>query len=246
MSKKILKRLITLCALIFTLSVILPMNTNANEIQNEGITEQEYISFLKNYSIEDANKGGITEEDVVVDAVSDAKNVLAQFNSLTADEKSIFLEVLGNIDIQKAIISGNIEGLDSKIKNSIEITESIDDLEDTIGVNASSRTVQGTGTLWVLGIKITQYVIKGTYEYNSSRVTKILRTQAYVSRNFNPTVVTDLSNKDHYINNNRYYGDAVFSFKIGGLGIGVIQLGNAYLGVQGSNKGKYSGYFYTR
>ncbi|MGZ0085184.1 hypothetical protein ACWNXI_06305 [Caldibacillus thermoamylovorans] len=179
---------------------------------------------------------------------------------LSKHDQEDFISLITNPTTAKAIYSGDIDKLDSKIQKKVKWTKvaktAVSEIElssDSMNVTASSlssssayRIVTNTGTMWVLGIPVTEYVIEGKYYYNSDGVTSVIYTKAYVSHNYNPAVVTDKVWESGYVSNKKYYGDAMFYYKIGLGSIGLVQLGNVYIGVVGNKNGVESGYFYTK
>ncbi|PLR77004.1 hypothetical protein CU633_12330 [Bacillus sp. V3-13] len=243
--------LVVFSILVLFLSSVFPLSTAASSHHDPSplSSPKSYINYLKNYSIEDAYESGITDNTIAKEAVANASNVLKDYKKLSKKNQEKFLHILSDPTTVQAMYSGNLEQLDEATKQDVAWTKVQTDeaSEDgLISVAALSRTVSGTGTLWVLGVRVTEYKIVGTYEYNSYGVTRAVRTQAYVTRNWNPTVVTDLTNKDHDVRNGKYYGDAVFYYKMGLGSVGIIQLGNVFIGIVGNKNGKESGYFYTR
>lgn len=231
---------------------------------------QSYISFLQNYSISDANNAGVTDPYAAQKAVDDAQITLNKFKSLSTDEQQKYLSILNNPDEVSAIYNGDTEALGDDSQY-VEWTENdeweSDDIGDDDGYSVpmtqtsakmttmsamattsstSTRTITHTGTLGILGVPITQYQITGKYAYNSTGVTSALSTYGVVAHNYNPTVVTDLTYYNGYVNNYKYYGNTIFSYKIGIGPLGIAQIGNVYLNVVGDKYGKVSGSFYTK
>ncbi|WP_394138473.1 hypothetical protein [Cytobacillus oceanisediminis] len=251
--KKKISWLAVFSILVLLLSSVLPLSAAAapQDPQTSPLSSPKaYMKYLKDYSIEDAYESGITDETAAAEAVGDAEATLEEFKKLSKKEKEKYLAILNDPEILEAAFTGEMDKLDKETREDIkwteEKTEETSSEDGLVSISALSRTISGTGTMWVLGVRVTEYKIVGTYEYNSYGVTRVVKTQAYVSRNWNPTVVTDLSNKDDDVRNGKYYGDAIFYYKIGVGPLGIVQLGNVFIGIVGSKYGKYSGYFYTK
>lgn len=228
-------------------------------LADEQYTPKDYINYLKNYSIEDALDSGVTDELLAAEAVEGAKNTLEQFKKLSKKEQQDFISLLTNPNTVEAIYSGNLDELDSENKKKIKwikttTTELIPAENESVNyqnmalatTSSTSRIIKGTGTMWVLGIRVTEYVIEGKYYYNSYGVTSEGYTKAYVGHNYNPTVVTDKTWENGEVSGGKYYGDAIFYYKMGIGPLGIIQLGNVFIGIVGNKYGKEDGYFYTK
>lgn len=211
-------------------------------------TVEDYVNYLDNYSIEDAYASGVTDPDLAIEAQQNAKNILQQFLELSIEEQHIFINIISSPELLESIYSGNVDNLGiyseyvsigSRDSTAINYPSSINALAD------SSRQIQHEFTMTLLDIDWTKYRITGRYSYNSNGATEALSVDAVVVQNYNPFVVTGLDNVDHYVANGWYYADSTFHYQIGLLDWGVIQLGNAYVGVVGDKNGKFSGYGYT-
>lgn len=237
-----------LAALILLVTTTFTMNEVRAEVNSSPLDSPEsYIKYLENYSIQNAYNVGVSKESAK-SSVDHAKVLLEQFKSLSKKEQEQFISIFSDIDLVKAIYSGDYEKLPEDVRDKVYWTEEEEIIENPvknpIGVTASSHTIQHTGKLSALGLTLVGYKIVGKYEYNSKGATKALSTKADVEFNYNPSVETGLQYYNGYISNGYYYGESSFYYKIGIQGVGGVQIGNCYLDIKGDERGKISGSFY--
>lgn len=225
--------------------VALAPSANAETQQTSSLSKPEnYIEYLNNYSLDDAYDSGVTDINLAKQAVLQAKVTKDQFEKLPKEKQKKYLEIISNPQKLAHIFRGEIEKLGEDAKY-VSFEKSKTETSTPISTFASSRTITQEGTLSAFGISWTKYRIEGKYEYNSGGATRALRTYAVVAYHYNPAITTDKTSETGYVSNGHYYGDAVFNFKLG-VGIGIIQVGNVYIGIEGNEIGKYYGYFYSR
>ncbi|ADI00446.1 hypothetical protein [Salisediminibacterium selenitireducens] len=196
---------------------------------------------MENYDIEEALRLGI-DEAYVEEAVEEADKVLEQFLALERNEQNSFLRLMRT---PEQIFKKAENKEDPDVTWEMKEIETIDyetDFSFGIMSSLSARTISHTGTLTLLGITWTRYKIDGRYRYSNFSASTHLWTNAYVDRNYNPTVTHTKQREEGEITQGVYYGEGKFSYKIGVIGTGWgATIGDVTIRVRGNHNGKQGG-----
>jgi hypothetical protein len=212
----------------------------------KSITVPTYIEYLKNFSVEDALLSGVTDPQLAKESSENASRELDKFLALTSEDQQTFIDIINNPTILSNIYSGNLDKLGSYEKYVTYSTSvTTESTEVPLNSRALTKEVEHEGVLGLFGLDLAKYRVTGIYSYNSSGAIEDLSTKGKVVQNYNPTVDTNLTWYNGYVNNGIYHGDVTFDYKIGIQGVGGLQMGNVNLGVTGDQNGKRAGYFYT-
>ncbi|MFB5763670.1 hypothetical protein [Paenibacillus medicaginis] len=247
MSVKFFKKSVFAVFIAAMLLVSISSAAFASGVDNQkSVTVASYIQYLENFSVEDAQLSGVADLELAQEASENAQSQLDKFLSLTSEEQQTFIEIINNPAILENIYSQNVDDLGDYAKYvTYDSTTTEEVLPQQRAAAVSVMTITHEGVMKLFGLDLVKYRVTGKYSYDSSGVIEDLSTGGAVVQNYNPTVDTNLTWYDGYVSNNKYYGDVIFSYKIGVQGVGGVQLGNVYLGVVGDKNGKTGGYFYT-
>ncbi|WP_088362921.1 hypothetical protein [Bacillus cereus] len=220
-----------------------PNGVKAEEVKakNSIQTPEDYIKYLENYSVKDANNSGITDKASVMFSVEGAKETLKEFKALSKEKQEAYVEFINSPEKMAAFFNNDTKKL-GKFANEVQLNETKVNFPE-MKTAAGTRSVSHYGTLSLFGITMSQYAVEGSYSYNGSKATKHNYTSGRVVKHYNPTITTDRSDKNGYVSGGKYYGKATFYYKVGVAGYGV-QIGNVHCSVSGNGNGKTSGSFW--
>ena len=242
--KKHLKFITILTVFLLGLGTIIGIDTvGANSFSNDDVvtvskhlsSPENYIEYLEGYDKDEALRLGI-ENEHSTESINGAKTAMVEFKKLSRHDQLLFLEYMKD---PESLF--NVEDSNLQIVEEVEVVDNY----QSPGLFAS-RSVTHKGSIKVLGITWAKYSIEGKYEYNSSKVTKKLMNNAWVSWNINPTVTNSKVRDVGYVSGGVYYGEGKWSYKLGVIGTGVVAtVGTVDIRVNGKRTGKSGGSFWT-
>ncbi len=200
MLDNIKKRLFAVGLTIVMMTMIVPVNVFASDIESDLLTVDKYEEYLKSESYEDFQK----------------------FVSLTESEKQKFVDILQKPETYSK--DNSLEPLVEKSNDQI----TFDSPNMTARTSTVSRNTWGTHTVSIFGIDILKYKIEAGYKVSSGKIKSINYYDAYIIKNLNPMVQTSTQGKHAYISNNKVYTKGTFYYKLGPLKGLSVQIGNIY------------------
>lgn len=187
-------------AIVMMMTMIVPVNVFADEMESDILTVDKYEEYLKSESYEDFKK----------------------FVSLTEREKQQFVDIL-----QKPETYSNENSLETVVtKSNDKIT--FDSPTMTTRASTVSRNTWGTQTFSIFGIDVLKFKVEAGYKVSNGKIRSINYYDAYVVRNLNPILQTSTQGKYAYISNNKVYTKGTFYYKLGPLKGLSVQIGNIY------------------
>ena len=225
--KKIIS-ILTILSIILTSSTFCFAGNSSDATQ--GITPSGYIKFLQdNLS---------STKDVTVAA--DLKADISKFKSLSKDDQQKFIDYISDETLMKDVINklSNISAISTSDFNSTAL-EGGDvyvtaEIVKTSSVNARASSEDERYIITykpkavVLGITIFQTTNTLIYRGTSSTVNSITSFDAYISKNYNPLMGANFTNKSTDISNNIAHAqiDVVFTweYKVGEITTGASRM----------------------
>lgn len=188
--------------LLCTLLIHIPVSAADNsELDSNVLTVSEYEDYLKNYNAKTAEDSGVSPE-YVEDAVANSSKILKKFESLSFEQKKLFVKNL--TEIQKHDENSSQQEIDS---------EKISTLAKA---KTSTKTVSKEIYYSFIGAPTTGYKTKVSYQVSSGKVKKIASSDAYVTYNYNPMVKTGLDNKSAWVtSDNKAAIQSRFYYRLG-------------------------------
>ena len=187
-------------AIVMMMTMIVPVNVFADEMESDILTVDKYEEYLKSESYEDFKK----------------------FVSLTESEKQQFVDIL-----QKPETYSNENSLETVVtKSNDQII--FDSPTMTTRASTVSRNTWGTRTFSIFGIDVLKFKVEAGYKVSNGKIRSINYYDAYVVRNLNPMLQTSTQGKYAYISNNKVYTKGTFYYKLGPLKGLSVQIGNIY------------------
>ncbi|MCY9324215.1 hypothetical protein [Bacillus haynesii] len=224
---KIRKLILFFVAVFATIGLMVPSQISAAEVHADDTafkyTIEDYINYLANYSEEDAINGGVSPE-YVSSAVFDAQNVLNQFKAMPKEDQQKFVDNLTKFDT-----------------NALTVNTEVNEEEDMIAKPQANKSVSYTDSVEFFGAPVTTYRVSVNYSVTKGKVKKINSSSAYVVRNWNPVVRTELNpgGKNAWVKgDNKAAVTGSFFYRIGPLKDFAVQLGNVHLKAVGDKNGK--------
>lgn len=187
-------------AIVMMMTMIVPVNAFADEMESDILTVDKYEEYLKSESYEDFKK----------------------FVSLTENEKQQFVDIL-----QKPETYSNENSLETVVTKSNDQI-SFDSPMMTASASTVNRNTWGTNTFSIFGIDVLKFKVEAGYKVSNGKIRKINYYDAYVVKNLNPMVQTSTQGKHAYISNNKVYTKGNFYYKLGPLKGLSVQIGNIY------------------
>ncbi|MFH7816967.1 hypothetical protein ACG2K5_18140 [Bacillus subtilis] len=209
-----------------TIGLTLPIHVSATELSTDSTlkryTVADYIKYLDNYSEVDALNSGVSPE-YVSEAVKESKTVLENFKQMPEETQQKFVESF------------------TKFETGETVVESEGDDQDGDMFPMADKSISYTNSVKFFGAPVTTYKVSVNYKVTKGKVSKINSSKAYVVRNWNPVVRTDLNTngKSHWIaSDNKAVVEGSFFYRIGPLKDFGVQVGNVHLKAVGDKNGK--------